>query len=160
MAELFVDIFDVATQPLDVMAGVSFVTERANGASSLFVGTVREMNQSRTVLGISYDVFTPLAKSVFTAVCDEARAEWGEALSCYVVHGKGRLPVGGVSIVIAVGAPHRDAACTACRYLIEQIKQRAPIWKLEHYQDGDSQWTEGCQLRPREPKPAENERDD
>lgn len=154
MAELFVDICDVATQPLDVMAGVTFVTKPGNGALSLFVGTVREINQGRTVLGISYDVFTPLAKHVFTTICTEAQVKWGEALSCYVVHGKGRLSVSGVSIVIAVGAPHRDAACSACRYLIEQIKQRAPIWKLEHYQDGDSQWTEGCQLHPREPKPA------
>ncbi len=146
MAEIFVDIVDVATRPVDVIAAVSFVAKPGNGATSLFVGTVREFNQGKTVLGVSYDVFTPLAKRAFAAICAEARDKWGEELSCYVVHGKGRLPVGGVSVVIAVGAAHRDEACKACRYVIEQIKHRAPIWKLEHYRDGDSRWTQGCQL--------------
>ena len=158
MAEIFVAVRDVARRPLDVMAGVSFVTRPANGATSLFVGTVREMNQGRTVLGISYDVHAPLAERAFAAICAEVQAEWGEEVSCYVVHGKGRLPVGGVSVVIAVGAPHRDAACTACRYVIEQVKQRAPIWKLEHYEDGDSQWSQGCQLCTHGPKLAEDHR--
>ncbi|MEG9884715.1 MAG: molybdenum cofactor biosynthesis protein MoaE [Hyphomicrobiales bacterium] len=146
MGAIFVDICDVATQPLDVMAGLAFVTRSPNGAENLFVGTVRGVNQGKEVLGVSYDVFESLAKRSFTDICAEARAKWGRELSLYVTHGKGRLPVGGVGIVIAVGAPHRDEAFKACRYVIEQVKHRSPICKLEHYADGDSEWTKGCEL--------------
>lgn len=142
----FVDVWDVEAQPLDAMAGLAFVTQAPNGAEALFVGTVRELNQGKHVLGVSYDVFEPLAKKSFTEICSEAQEKWGKELSLYVVHGKGRLPVGGVSIVIAVGSPHRDEAFKACRYVIEQIKHRSPVWKLEHYADGDSEWTQGCEL--------------
>ena len=131
--KICVDVWNVDTQPLDAMAGLSWVADAPNGAQTLFVGTVRNLNQGKQVLGVSYDVFEPLAKQSFMEICTEAQARWGKALSLYVVHGKGRLPVGGVSIVIAAGSPHRDEAFKACRYVIEQIKHRSPIWKLEHY---------------------------
>ena len=146
MGEIFVDVWNVESQPLSAMSGLSFVTQPANGAESLFVGTVRELNQGKNVLGVSYDVFEPLAKQSFTDICQEAQTKWGSTLSVYLVHGKGRLDVGGVSVVIAIGSPHRDEAFKACRYIIEQIKHRSPIWKLEHYADGDSEWTQGCEL--------------
>ena len=98
------------------------------------------------MLGVSYGVFEPLARQSFTDICKEAQEKWGKTLSLYIVHGKGRLDVGGISIVIAVGSPHRDEAFKACRYVIEQIKHRSPVWKLEHYADGDSEWTQGCEL--------------
>ena len=146
MGEVFVDVWNVELQPLDAMEGLALVTQPPNGAESLFVGTVREVNQGKEVLGVSYDVFEPLARQSFTDICKEAQEKWGKALSLYVVHGKGRLDVGGISIVIAVGSPHRDEAFKACRYVIEQIKHRSPVWKLEHYTDGDSEWTQGCKL--------------
>ena len=154
MGEIFVDVWNVESQPLNAMEGLSFVTQPPNGAESLFVGTVRELNQGKDVLGVSYDVFEPLARQSFTDICKEAQEKWGKTLSLYVVHGKGRLDVGGISIVIAVGSPHRDEAFRACRYVIEQIKHRSPIWKLEHYADGDSEWTQGCELCTHE-HPAE-----
>lgn len=146
MGEIFVDVWNVESQPLDAMEGLAFVTQPHNGAESLFVGTVRKLNQGKDVLGVSYDVFEPLARQSFTDICKEAQEKWGKSLSLYVVHGKGRLDVGGISIVIAVGSPHRDEAFKACRYVIEQIKHRSPVWKLEHYADGDSEWTQGCEL--------------
>ncbi|MCB2081286.1 MAG: molybdenum cofactor biosynthesis protein MoaE [Rickettsiales bacterium] len=155
MGEIFVDVWNVESRPLDVMAGLSFVTRPPNGAESLFVGTVRELNQGKKVLGVSYDVFEPLARQSFTDICKEAQEKWGKELVLYVVHGKGRLDVGGISIVIAAGSPHRDEAFKACRYIIEQIKHRSPIWKLEHYADGDSEWTQGCELCTHEHKAEE-----
>ncbi len=146
MGRVFVDVWNVTSKPLNVMEGLAFVTQPSNGAESLFVGAVREFNQGKSVLGVSYDVFEPLARQSFADICKEAQEKWGEALSLYVVHGKGRLKVGGISVVIAVGSPHRDEAFKASRYLIEQIKHRSPVWKLEHYTDGDSEWTQGCEL--------------
>ncbi len=146
MGEIFVDVWNVESQPLDAMKGLAFITKPPNGAENLFIGTVREFNQGKNVLGVSYDVFEPLARQSFTNICKEAQEKWGKELSFYVVHGKGHLNVGGISIVIAVGSPHRDEAFKACRYIIEQIKHRSPIWKLEHYADGNSEWTQGCEL--------------
>lgn len=148
--KIFADVWNVDEKPLDAMQGLAHVTGQAeqvrNGAESLFVGTVRNHNLGKKVLGISYDVFIPLAKQSFLEICQEAQIKWGEELDFYVVHAQGKLAIGGVSIVIAVGSPHRDEAFKACRYVIEEIKHRAPVWKLEHYEDGDSEWSKGCEL--------------
>lgn len=146
MGTIFTDIWDVQEKPLDPAAALDFVTAAPNGAETLFVGTVRNHNQGKEVLGVSYDVFEPLARQSFREICEEAQRQWGHELSLYIVHGKGRLVIGGISIVIAAGSPHRDEAFKACRYIIEEIKHRSPVWKLEHYTDGDSEWTKGCEL--------------
>ncbi len=146
MSKIYVDIWDITDKPLDAMAGLAYVTEKPNGAETVFVGTVRNHNLGKKVLGVSYDVFIPLAKQNFLEICQEAQQKWGASLDFYVTHAQGRLDIGGVSIVIAVGSPHRDEAFKACRYVIEEIKLRSPVWKLEHYADGDSQWTKGCEL--------------
>jgi len=156
MSKIYVDIWNVEEKPLDAMAGLAYVTENPNGAETMFIGTVRHFNQGKDVLGVSYDVFEPLAKKSFEDICSEAQNKWGKELDLYITHAKGRLDIGGVSIVIAVGSPHRDEAFKACRYIIEQIKHRSPIWKLEHYADGDSEWTQGCELCTHEHKIAEH----
>lgn len=148
--KIFVDVWNVKDKALDPMAGLAYVTGEGeqvkNGAESLFVGTVRNHNLGKKVNGISYDVFEPLAKQSFVEVCQEAQEKWGFELDFYVVHAQGRLDIGEVAIVIAVGSPHRDEAFKACRYVIEEVKHRSPVWKLEHYVDGDSEWSKGCEL--------------
>ncbi|WP_163933561.1 molybdenum cofactor biosynthesis protein MoaE [Paraferrimonas sp. SM1919] len=144
--KVLVEVRDVTDKQLDVAESLGFVTTNECGAEVLFVGTVRDLNQGKDVLGVSYDVFEPLAKQSFTEICQEAMQQWGPKLNLYVSHAKGRLDVGGISIVIAAASPHRVEAFAACRYVIEEIKHRSPIWKLEHYADGDSDWTQGCEL--------------
>ncbi|SFP00717.1 molybdopterin synthase catalytic subunit [Cohaesibacter marisflavi] len=143
MNNILVDICSIDQQPPDALQALTFVARAPNGAESLFVGSVRETNKGKEVLGISYDVFDPLAKQSFLEICKEAQSHWGTDLCLYVAHAKGRVDVCGTSIVIAVGSPHRDAAFEACRYVIDQIKHRSPVWKLEHYADGDSDWVQG-----------------
>ena len=63
-----------------------------------------------------------------------------------MAHARGRLAVGEVAVVVAAGSPHRDEAFRACRQLIEGVKHQCPIWKQEHFSDGDSLWSEGCSL--------------
>lgn len=137
---------EISTQPLDVSAALNFVAEPTFGACASFIGTIRNFNQGKPVTGISYDVHVTLAEKVITQLCEEAQQRWGPELKIYLTHYKGRLNVGAASVVIAVGSPHRDAAFKACRYLIEEIKHRCPIWKQEHYQDGDSEWVQGHAL--------------
>ncbi len=141
-----VEVRDTDVQVIDPAEALGFVDGPGNGAGALFVGVVRDLNQGRNVRGVSYDVFAPLAEQSFAEICAEAHEKWGKDLQLFVVHGKGRLAVGGISIVIAAGSPHRGEAFAACRYVIEEIKSRSPVWKQEHYVDGDSEWVKGHAL--------------
>lgn len=136
----------ISEKPLSVNEAVAFVSAPEQGAVATFVGAVRNHNLGKAVSGVSYDLFEPLTLKTFEEICVEVREKWGEALHLFVSHFKGRLEVGGISIVIATSSPHRDEAFQACRFIIEEIKQRSPIWKKEHYLDGDSEWVKGHAL--------------
>ena len=140
------DFFSIANSPIKVEAAVRFVADDAHGAADLFIGTVRNHNLGKPVRGVSYDVFDELTLNVFRELAEESRQRWGEKLNIYIEHYKGRLDIQGVSILIAVSSPHRDESFKACRFIIEEIKHRAPIWKQEHYLDGDSEWVQGHAL--------------
>jgi len=140
------EIVDVAQGRLDPAAALEFVADPAHGGIALFVGRVRDHNLGRAVTGISYDTFAPLALATFARAAAEARADCGPRLRLYVAHAQGRLAIGDLAVVVAAGTPHRDEAFRACRSVIEAVKHRAPIWKQEHYADGDSLWSEGCSL--------------
>lgn len=130
----------------DAVAALDFVSDPAFGGIALFVGRIRDHNLGRVVTGISYDLFEPLALNVFTDAARVAMRDCGPRLKLYVAHAKGRLGIGEVAVVVAAGTPHRDEAFRACRSVIEAVKHTAPIWKQEHYIDGDSAWSEGCSL--------------
>lgn len=138
--------YHVSTNPLSTEAALNFVADDAHGAADLFMGTVRNHNLGKPVRGVSYDVFDALTLQTFRELGDEARRKWGEKLNIFIEHYKGRLDIGGISILIAVSSPHRDESFKACRFIIEEIKHRAPIWKQEHYLDGDSEWVQGHAL--------------
>jgi len=146
MNDIYVDVWDINTQTIDTNKAIAFVQNGSNGANALFLGVVRNLNHGKQVLGVSYDVYDELAKNSFKEICEEARQQWGEQLKLYIIHAKGRLDIGGVSIVIAAGTPHRDESFKACRYVIEEIKKRSPVWKKEHYVGGDSEWVQGHAL--------------
>lgn len=131
---------------LDPAAALDFVSDPGFGGIALFVGRVRDFNHGRAVLGISYDLFEALACRMFEQIGAEANERWGPRLKLHISHAKGRLGIGDLAVVVAAGTPHRDEAFQACRYAIEAVKHRAPIWKQEHYVDGDSAWSEGCSL--------------
>ena len=107
---------------------------------ALFVGRVRRHNHGRDVVAVEYDLFEPLARSTFEAIARESLAEVTPELRVYVAHAHGRLDVGDIAVVVAAGSRHRDEAFRACRAVIEGVKHRAPIWKREHYREGDADW--------------------
>lgn len=143
---------DIGGGAVDPGEGLAFVSDDAFGGMNMFVGRVRRQSHGRAVTGIHYDMFDPLALTVFRRAAAEAVKRFGPALKVYVAHAKGRLAVGDVAVVIAVGSPHRDEAFRACRDVIETVKHQAPIWKQEHYVDGSSEWSEGCSLCGHEPE--------
>ncbi len=139
-------VVDRAEAAIDPAESIAFVSDPGFGGIDVFIGKVRDLNQGRAVQGITYDLFEPLVLNEFQRLIDEAQAEFGPRVKLYVAHAKGRLAVGDVAVVVAAGSPHRDEAFRACRQLIEAVKHRSPIWKQEHYEDGDSEWSEGCSL--------------
>lgn len=141
-------VVDIAEGRLDPAAAMEFVSAPGFGGIAIFVGRVRDLNHGRVVTGVSYDMHRPLALRGFAAIADQARLDFGPALKLYIAHATGRLGVGDLAVVIAAGTPHRDEAFRACRQAIEAVKHNSPIWKQEHYADGDSVWSEGCSLCP------------
>jgi molybdopterin synthase catalytic subunit len=146
VATTFRAVVDIAQARLEPAAAIDFVSDPGFGGIALFAGRVRDLNHGRVVTGVSYDLFDALALRGFDAIADEARERFGPRLKLYIAHAKGRLGVGDLAVVIAAGTPHRDEAFRACRQVIEAVKHGSPIWKQEHYADGDSAWSEGCSL--------------
>ncbi|MEO6227744.1 MAG: molybdenum cofactor biosynthesis protein MoaE [Thermomonas sp.] len=142
----FVQVADRAEEVINAAAALEFVSDPGFGGITLFVGRIRDLNHGRKVTGISYDMYRPLALARFAEIAEQATRDVGPALKLYISHAVGRLQVGDVAVVVAAGTPHRDEAFRACRAAIEAVKHATPIWKQEHFADGDSAWSEGCSL--------------
>ncbi len=136
----------ISEETLSIQKAFDFVDASENGAMDMFVGRVRNHNLGKPVNAVSYTAYDPLACNVMRQLCEEAMQKFDDRIKCFIEHYKGKLEIGGISVVIAVGSPHRDAAFKACRYIIEELKTRVPIWKQEHYLDGDDEWIEGTSL--------------
>ena len=119
------------------------------GALCAFVGVVRATHQGRRVRYLEYEAFEPLARKVFQQIADEVAEEWPGTL-LGLVHRTGHLEIGEASVVIVASAPHRAEAFAACRFAIERVKQIAPVWKREFFEDGDA-WVEGAVADPADP---------
>ena len=139
-------VLDRTSAAIDPAEAIAAVSDPGFGGIDVFIGKVRDLNQGRAVHGITYDLFEPLVLNEFQRLAAEVEAAFGPRVKLYVAHARGRLAVGEVAVVVAAGSPHRDEAFRACRQLIEAVKHRCPIWKQEHYVDGDSVWSEGCSL--------------
>ncbi len=131
----------VVEHPLDPAAILAEVASTASGASTLFVGSVRRVNDGKDVTGIDYTAYGPMAESEMSAIASEASVRFGTD-RIVVEHRVGTLTLGEASIVIAVSHERRGAAMDAQRFLIEEIKKRVPVWKREHYVDGSLEWVD------------------
>jgi len=110
-----------------------------DGAALIFQGRVRNTNDGRSVSSLSYEAYGEMAERELGVICREASQRF-EVGSIEASHRIGDLALGEVSVAIGISAPHRDACYAASRWIIEEIKKRLPIWKHEHYRDGDSHW--------------------
>lgn len=136
----------IVRSPLDPSALLAEVAASANGASVLFVGTVREINEGRAVEGIEYTAYESMAARELDTIAAEAASRF-ETDHIVVEHRVGALAVGDASVVIAVAHPHRAQAYDASRYVIEELKRRVPIWKREAYVDGTREWVDPTATR-------------
>ncbi|HXS74314.1 MAG TPA: molybdenum cofactor biosynthesis protein MoaE [Rhodanobacteraceae bacterium] len=113
-------------------------SERA-GALVTFEGRVRNHNEGRAVRGLQYEAYAELAEAEGARIIEEVLARF-EIAQVLCVHRVGELALGELAVWVGVSAAHRDAAFAACRYVIDEIKTRVPIWKHERYADGEAEW--------------------
>jgi molybdopterin synthase catalytic subunit len=133
----------VTRDPIDTAGLLRRVRSDADGAVLIFAGVVRDHHEGRAVEALAYEVYEEMAVEKIEMICKEvaSRFEVGELA---VAHRVGELAVGDISVVIAVAAPHRDAAYKASREIIERVKGEVPIWKRERYSDGGEVWRDGA----------------
>ena len=124
-----------------------------NGAVVVMSGMVRNQTDGKPVVALEYQAYEPMAIRVFQQIATDIRNNWTDVNRVVIHHRIGRLEIGQISVLVAVGCPHRSEAFEACRYAIDTLKHNAPVWKKEHWQDGSSSWvsigaceqsTEGC----------------
>ncbi len=132
-------MFECCNKPLDTAALRASLLESAAGALVVFEGWVRNENEGQSVTSLTYEAAGPLCQTVAEEIFVEARAKF-DVIGVRVAHRVGHVAVGEVAVWIGVTAAHRDAAFAACRYVIDELKNRLPVWKKEFYSHSAPQW--------------------
>jgi MoaE-MoaD fusion protein len=130
--------FLLSDQALSLDRVVDEVRSEAAGAIATFTGTTRIESRGRTVTHLDYEAYEGMAETVMAEIAEALRARY-ELCEIAIHHRIGRVGIGDTSVVIAVSAPHRQAALAACKDAIDELKQRVPLWKKEVYAGGE-QW--------------------
>jgi len=113
------------------------------GARSVFEGTVRDTNDGHDVKKLEYECYESLAIKEGNKILGEAIEKFG-LIDAFCIHRIGTLEVGETAVIVVATSGHRDEAFKGCRYIIDEVKCRVPIWKKEHYQDGATEWIKGA----------------
>ncbi len=130
----------LTTTPISLDALCAQVTAPEYGGVATFQGLVRNHHEGRDVLGIEYSAYEEMAEAVCASIVGEAKTRWPVRIG--LLHRVGELRVGDVAVAIAAAGAHRDEAFAACRYVIEEVKRRVPIWKRERFVDGTVEWVD------------------
>ena len=144
---LHAKIVDIKEKKISLSDAEKFISSNTYGASIFFTGTVRDQNNDKNVVGITYDSHDKLVIKSFQEIYNEAEKKLNiDEKSVFIEHAKGYLNLGEISIIIAVACKHRDEAYVLSRYIIEEIKKRSPIWKKEHYVNNVTSWLKGIPI--------------
>ena len=128
-------MIEITNEVLDPVAVAAKVGRDTNGAVVTFMGVTRNFTGDRQVLHLAYEAYRPMADAKLAEVADEMRSRWPVEVA--ISHRLGMLEIGEISLVVAVGSPHRKDAFEACHFSIDRIKQIVPIWKKEFFADGE-----------------------
>jgi len=132
----------VGPQPIDPQAMISEVARNGSGATVLFLGTVRDHSEGKEgVTHLDYEVYAGMVEEKIAEILAEARDQW-PVLSVSVEHREGKVLLGEASVAVAVASAHRADAFEAARFVIDELKKRAPIWKKEFWPGGE-EWSPG-----------------
>jgi molybdopterin synthase catalytic subunit len=128
--------FEIVEDPIPVDEVIQKVVHPNAGAVNVFIGTVREMTNGKRTIYLKYEAYIPMAIKQFRVIEAEIRKRWPE-VRLAITHRIGELHITDTAVVIACSSPHRAASFEACRYAIERIKEIVPIWKKEHWDNGE-----------------------
>ncbi|MBW4623072.1 MAG: molybdenum cofactor biosynthesis protein MoaE [Cyanosarcina radialis HA8281-LM2] len=134
------DRLAIVFAPLSLEEVYALADEPGNGAVVVMSGMVRDRTDGKPVVALEYQAYEPMALQIFQQIAAEIDRRWPDVNRVVIHHRIGRLSIGEISVLIAVGCPHRSEAFEACRYAIDTLKHNAPIWKKEHWEDGSSSW--------------------
>ena len=151
-------MIEITRSPIDIAALEAAVGASEHGGTALFLGTTRAESDVREVVAITYEVYEELALDELRTIASECRETFAATVA--IVHRVGRVGVGEASVACAASARHRGAAFDACRYLIDQLKVRVPIWKQFSYMSGPTEWLDGRSQSVDAPKPFGSTVDD
>lgn len=127
--------YAISKEPINVQEVIDKVVQREAGAITTFIGTVRELTHGRKTLYLIYEAYESMAVKKLEQIGNEIKERW-QGSEVAITHRVGKLDITDVAVVIAVSTPHRADAYEANRYAIERIKEIVPIWKKEHWEDG------------------------
>ena len=137
--------FNISESPIDPQALKAELAQAASGACVCFEGWVRNHNEGQAVEALEYSAYTALAEKEGGRILAEARERFEiEAVRC--VHRIGSLDIGDIAVWVGVSSAHRDAAFEAARFIIDETKDRVPIWKRERYRHGTTEWVNCHQM--------------
>jgi molybdopterin synthase catalytic subunit len=125
----------ITQKSIDVQKVIDTASSLGAGAVNVFIGTVRNTAHGKNVLWLEYEAYESMAVAEIKKIIDDASHRW-PMLGWAVCHRIGTLKPGEVSVVVAVSTPHRADSFAACEYIIDTIKEKAPIWKKEVFEDG------------------------
>jgi len=136
-------MFSITDTDIDIAAAKQAVSGNSCGALVTFEGWIRDHNEGQAVDRLEYEVYRPVAVAEGNKVISEALLQF-DISHAVCVHREGLLELSDVAVIVCVSSAHRAAAFDACRYIIDEVKTRLPIWKKEHYSSGKSEWV-NCQ---------------
>ena len=132
-------MFNITDESIDVHTLSAELIHPAGGAFVEFEGRVRNNNEGESVSALDYQAYKPLAEAEGNKIIEEAVERFG-LLACRCVHRTGHLEIGGIAVWVGVISGHRAEAFEGCRYVIDEVKNRVPIWKKEQLESGESHW--------------------
>lgn len=138
------DSFIITFAPLSLEEVYALADDSGNGAVVVMSGMVRNQTDGKPVVALEYQAYEPMAVQVFCQIAADIRNSWPDVNRVVIHHRIGRLQIGEISVLVAVGCPHRLEAFEACRYAIDTLKHNAPIWKREYYNDHEWSWAKCC----------------
>lgn len=133
-------LFTLSPTPINPAKLYESMVAAQAGAFNCFEGRVRDHNEGKSVVALDYEAYEPLCQSEMKKIFEETRQQF-KTIDMKVAHRTGKLAIGEIAVWVGVLAAHREESFAACRYLIDGLKKRLPIWKKEYYKDGGSQWS-------------------
>ena len=126
----------ITSDKLNIQNCYDFVQDASCGGIALFVGTVRDKTQDKSVTLLDFSTYQAMAIKEMKMIADKALKDF-DILKIAIHHAEGELQIGDIPVIIAVSSPHRKAAFAACEFAIDTLKETVPIWKKEHFEDGE-----------------------